>query len=126
MLPNTVQIIEILWVIAAMPGLWFWVVNIRTALQAKLATEELGTRDGASVWVYFSIEFTVFFTCAEIIFILIGILAMFLPIPPAATIMTRYVFGGLLILISLGITYEAFRWKRVHESILRMAAASKE
>lgn len=121
MITNTVDITELLWTVCAIPGLWLWILNQRESARDVRAARTIIPRNGRYLWASFSVLLTRMFVGIEVLFVLLGIVAMFRPSPMDPTPVIRYVTVAGLILASAGITWLSYRWKQVNRDIVQAA-----
>lgn len=118
---STIDLGEVLWVLAALPGFWFWVRNRMEAGLDYKAAETIVPRNGRYLWARFSVFLTNVLVGIEILFLALGGLAM-LRVPPGGPHPElRWVTIGGLILASAVITLLAIRWQQVNAEIVRAA-----
>lgn len=121
-MPATVQTAELLWFVAALPGLWLWLVNLRTAILTLRASRAARISEIGSLWARFSVTIITLLVYVEIAFVVIGAIAMTAVPSPTASAVRSWVFAAIFISASLGITAAAFLWRRVDSAFVRLAA----
>lgn len=123
MLTRTVDLVEVVWVLAALPGLWLWAANARETRQDRTAASAIGQRESATyLWASFSVLLTRTFVAIELLFVILGVVAMFRENPPDdPSPWFRFVTAGLLVAASVCLSWLAYRWRRVNQAILRAA-----
>lgn len=123
MITPTIDVGELIWILAAIPGLWFWVRNrLEAGIDAKAAAT-IVPRNGRYLWARFSVFLTNTFVGIELLFLLLGGVALFRPPPMDPQPGTRVVTIAGLTIASVVITLLAYRWKQVNEEIVRAARA---
>lgn len=121
MITETIDVGEVVWILAALPGWWFWLRNrLEAGLDARAAST-IVPRNGRYLWAKFSVFLTNTFVGIETLFIVLGGVAMFRVPPMDPHPETRYVTVSGLILASLVITLLAYRWKQVNAEIVQAA-----
>jgi hypothetical protein len=124
LITSTIDFFEIVWTLAAIPGLWFWIGNrLEAGLDAKAAAS-IVPRNGRFLWARFSVFLTNTFIGIEVLFVLLGITAMTRPVAPVAdgtTNFYRLVLVIGLISASCVITMLAYRWRQVNAEIVSAA-----
>lgn len=117
----TVDVGELLWIAAALPGLWLWLRNLREAKQDLRAVRAISPRNGRFLWARFSVLLTRTFVGIEVLFVLLGGVALFRVPPMDPHPETRYVTIGGLIVASIVISVIAQRWASVNAEIVQAA-----
>lgn len=114
--------IEVVWTVAALPGLVLWATNCASAAVTLRSCKAVpGTPAGSLLWARFSVQLTAVFVGIEAVFVILGVISMTRPNNPAATTLTSYVIAGALILASVGISYLAYRWRAVDNQLVGAA-----
>lgn len=119
---GTAGIAEIIYTVAALPGLGFWFRNYLYARGTERMVKELPRRDGRSLWARFSVLLTGVFVGVESTFAFIGGYAMFMPESPNQT----WTFGRIILVSALiganaVIGFLGIRWKQVDDAVTASA-----
>jgi hypothetical protein len=121
MITTNIDVGELLWVAAALPGLWYWAGNrLEAGLDLKAAAS-IVPRNGRYLWARFSVFLTNVFIGVELVFITLGVAAFFRPTPTDGLPLSRLVTVAALIGASLAITMLAYRWRQVNAEIVHAA-----
>ncbi|MCA1570799.1 MAG: hypothetical protein LC798_10880 [Chloroflexi bacterium] len=114
------QLEEVLWTLAALPGLIMWVRNrIVTGRTLKAAQQlQLHLTNGRLVWAKFARRKTTVLAGIELVFVLVGVLAMTRAPNPYATTGARLVTLVSLICASAALTWLAYDWQNVHRALI--------
>lgn len=120
-LTRTVDVGELLWIAAALPGLWLWLMNLRDARKDFRAVRDISPRNGRYLWAKFSTLLTRAFLGLELLFIGLGVQALFRTPPAAPASLSRVITVIGLIAASVVISAIAYRWKRVNAEIVQAA-----
>lgn len=118
---GTVELLEVFWTLAALPGLWIWSSSYFSARKTMKALRAANIHNGRRVWGKFSVLLTGTFAGIEFLFVTIGVISMLRTSPPDSQVYTRLITAGCLITASLLITYLAYRWKVIDETLISMA-----
>lgn len=118
---TTIDPYEVAWTLAAVPGLWFWIGNRLEAGLDQKAAASIVPRNGRFLWARFSVFLTNTFIGVELLFITLGVVAMFRPPPPDGFDYSRVVSVVGLIMASVVITMLAYRWRQVNTEIVNAA-----
>jgi hypothetical protein len=122
MLSRTIDPIEVIWVLAAVPGLWLWARNAGETQRDLAAARSIAARDGRYLWASFSVLLTRTFVGIEALFVILGVVAMFREQPPDdPSPWFRWVTAGLLVGASVLLSWLAYRWRSVNKMILAVA-----
>ena len=120
-LTPTIQVLEVLWVLVAIPGLVRWTLNRRTSTKYVRALRSMGGGNGRMVVAKFAVRETTAFVTIESIFVLIGFLSMTSAPNPTALQYTSLVVALGFIAASVYITLLGRDWSRVDALVLRIS-----
>lgn len=109
----TVSLLELLWTLAALPGLVLWSVNAWNASKSLRAIRSIGARNGRLTWAQFSLHMTVVFVVIDVVFVLIGGISMTRMANPSGSQLSTQVIGAGLLLASVAISLLSYRWRVV-------------
>lgn len=112
----TIELREVLWTVAAVAGLYVWVINAIDSSRIYRMATKFGS-DGVIIWAKFSNTLTRSFIALEVIFVLIGISAMSRPQAPSYPVVQSWIVGAILIGASVLISFIGFRWKEVNDKL---------
>lgn len=121
MITTTVDVYEAIWTAAALPGLAYWLVDTRKARRDLRAARTIDPPDGRVLWARFSVYLTHTFVGIEVLFVVLGLVAMTRPAPPVGEPLLRVVSVCGLIAASAVIAHLGYRWQRVNRSIVDLA-----
>ena len=120
---GTVNLIEITWTVAALPGLAIWLANRRTARRSLLAVKALGVGNGRLVVARYSVRKANVLIMVLFVFALIGFVSMVRPSNPEVAgwdwirvLLTVGLLGAPALLSWLG-----WEWRQVDQQIISMA-----
>lgn len=118
---GTADLVEVLWTLSALPGLVMWLVNLAAANRSRKAMVVLGYGNGRLLWARFGVLLTSVFSTVELVFVLIGVVAMLRSRPAnMGGDWTRPVLTVGLIGASALIAFVGWRWRVVdHELVER-------
>lgn len=121
MITRTIDVWEIVWTLAALPGLVVWFRNLREAAQDFRAVREISPRNGRYLWARFSALLTRAFVGLEVLFVVLGVVNM-VRVPPADPHPEIHIITvGGLVLASVVITLIGYRWSQVNAEIVQAA-----
>lgn len=120
---GTVDPIELVWTLAALPGLLVWIVNLVSASRSLRTVRLAGIVNGRRLIARYSVRKCWVLVIISGVFVLIGVSAMLRPPNPAAQhwdwlslLLTAGLLGAPALITLLG-----FDWRRVEASVLAMA-----
>ena len=119
-LPPTIQLIELLWTISAVPGLIFWILNFLSAWRSRKAVKLYGGTKSMRIYANFAIESTLIMIYIEVIMCSLGVLFMIMPNVSTSPSLTKNILAITLISVSVSLSYKAFKWQLVDRTILGM------
>ncbi len=119
---GNVGIEEVAWLLAALPGLYLWAQNYRSARRTRRAAQIKNVGNGRLLWAKYSTMATATHTVIESVFVLLGVVAIFRPANPGSTEFGRLVIGAALIGCSLLLTLLALMWKQIEEDLIGLVA----
>lgn len=122
---GTADLTEIVWTLAAVPGLVLWLVNRVAAGRSRRAVRRLGVGNGRLVWARFSVLLTDVFVLIETVFVVVGISAMLRAPSPDSTTLSRLIVSVGFAGVSCLITFVGYRWRVVEAEILAGAQARR-
>jgi hypothetical protein len=115
--------IEVVWTLAALPGLILWVANYLSAKKALRAVHLFGITDARLVIARYSVMKAGVMIGLSFVFVLIGVISMCRPANPDVPQWDwlRVILTGGLIGGPASISFLGWRWRRAEETILQMA-----
>lgn len=120
---GTVDPLELIWTVAALPGLVVWVVNLHSARRSARAVRQAGIRDARAAVARYAVRKSLVMIHLAGVFAMIGIVAMLRPPNPEVP-----AWDALRILLTVGllsapaaISFIGVDWRRVEYETLRSA-----
>lgn len=120
---GTVDLLELIWTVAALPGLVVWVVNLHSARQSLYAVRQAGLRDARAAVARYAVRKSWVMIHLAAVFALIGVISMARPPNPEVP-----AWDALRVLLTLGllsapavISFIGLDWRRVEHEMLRSA-----
>jgi hypothetical protein len=119
---GTVDPIEVIWTLAALPGLTIWAINRATAARSLKAVKKLGVGNGRLIVARYGVFKADVFIGVSSVFALVGVVAMLrAPNPDGGwdwvrVLLTIGLLGAPAMIAVLG-----FRWRVVEKTIVKMA-----
>lgn len=128
MLTATIEAAEVVWTLAALPGLVMWLVNRRDAGRMRAGARKLPQPNGRLAWARFAVHFTTVMVGVEATYVGLGVVGMTRPPNPAANVQSPLV--GLAIVLGLitasaAVSFLGWRWRQVDRQLIAMARARK-
>jgi hypothetical protein len=120
----TIQVSEVIWVLVAIPGAYLWSLNAREAMAERRAVEWSEASLAERLYSRYQVDSTIIMLGIDIIFLLMGIMAMTAGPNPNSPFLIRYVFTSLTTIASAAITYKAYRWRQTNIAV-RKALSSE-
>lgn len=120
---GTVDLIEVLWTLAALPGLVLWLTNRIIAGRSLRAVIRLRVSNGRMLWARFSVLLTNVFVGVEAVFVLVGGIALFRE--STGNDVIRFVLAFALIGASALITWVGWRWRVVDQELVKLGRERK-
>lgn len=118
---ETIQWVEVLWTLIAIPGLIRWWTNRLKAGRYVTALKTTGEKNGRMVFAKYTVRKTNAFVVIELIFVAIGLLTMTAPVNESAHPLLPGLYAAGFIVASLYIALLGRAWAQVDEYILRQA-----
>lgn len=125
---GTVDWIEVVWTLAAVPGLVLWFANRVTAGRSLKAVKLLKITDGRAIVARYSVEKSNILIGVQGVFALIGAISMLRPQNPEVA-----QWDWLRVILTIGLlgapfalSYLGFRWRIVDQEIIRLARHRKK
>ena len=124
---GTVDLVELIWTLAAVPGWISWALNLRSAYRSLRAVRGAGIVDGRRTVARYTVRQAWIMMQLSGVFILIGAVAMVRPANPAALQWDapRVVLTIALLGAPAMISYLGADWRRVETEMLRAGAARR-
>lgn len=119
----TVEVAEVVWTVAAFPGLIMWLVNLRDAGRTRAAARLLPPDRLA--WARFSVQFCRVLVFVEVTYVGLGVVGMASPPNPAAQPLATLAIVLGLITASAAVSFLGWRWRAVDRQLIAMARARK-
>lgn len=120
---GTVEPLELVWTLAALPGLIIWIVNLTSASRSLRAVRSAGIVNGRRRIAQYTVRKCWVLIIISAVFVLIGISALLRPPNPGVPD-----WDWLRVLLTVGllgapalITLLGFDWRRVEASVLHSA-----
>ena len=122
---GTVDLIEVIWTLAAVPGWASWALNLRSAYRSLRAVRGAGIVDGRRMVARYTVRKSWIMMNLSGVFILIGVISMLRPANPAVPQWDalRVVLTVALLGAPAMISYLGADWRRVETEMLRVGAA---
>ena len=115
-----VSLLEIIWTIAALPGLWLWFRNWIEALRTRRYARLAGVTNGRMIWAQFSVWLTFIFVFIELFFVGLGGIAMMrYPVAPVNPGWLNYFSAAGFIAVSMAVTYVGLLWRNVDRHLIQ-------
>jgi hypothetical protein len=118
----TIQLSEVVWLLACLPGLIIWTLNLKMALKDRKVTRLLYSDRGdpALLWSNYSVADTRLFVIVEWIFVFVG--AFYLTqLPDNSTLIVRWTVVGLFVYVAVSITRSGLMWRSVDRRMKEIA-----
>ena len=126
-LTATIDLAEVVWTLAALPGLVMWLANRRDAGRMRAAARTLPRPNGRLAWAQFAVLFTNVMVGVELVYICLGAVGMIRPPNPAAS--ERPLIGLVIVLgliaASAAVSFLGWRWRAVDRQLVAMARARR-
>ena len=122
---GTADLTEIVWTLAALPGLVLWLANRVEAGRGRRAVMKMKIGNGRLVWAQFSVLLTNVFVVIELVLVVVGAIAMSRSSPAEATALSQIVVGVGFAGASCLITFVGYRWRAVDTQIVAAARARR-
>lgn len=120
---NTIEWFEVVWTLAALPGLVLWVVNRTSATRSLRAVKAAGIGNGRLIIARYSVQKANVLIGVSAAFAAIGVVAMIRPTNPAAdtwdltrSLLTVGLLGG-----PAGVSFIGYRWRVVERQVTELA-----
>jgi hypothetical protein len=116
---DTIQWIEVVWTLAALPGLVLWLVNRASAGRSLRAIKAVGALNGRLIIARYSVQKANVLIGVSFVFVLIGLVSMARPANPtvAAWDLLRVVLTAGLLGAPAAISYLGYRWRAVEQQV---------
>ena len=120
---GTVEWIEVVWTLAALPGLALWLVNRISAGRSLRAIKAVGTANGRRIIARYSVQKSNVFIGVSAAFVMIGAIAMIRPANPnvADWSWSRIVLTAGLLGAPAAISFLGWRWRAVEQQVTALA-----
>lgn len=116
MLGDTVQMFEVVWVLAALIGMIIWLVNLHSSLVTYRIAILLEDDNGRKVWSRFSVTFCVVVLLSELSFLAASIASMVRPGTETSTEKFVLVYGLALSAALIGVA--GIMWRTVERELI--------
>ncbi len=113
-------VVEIMLVLAALPGLVLWLLNMKIAIRAKRAVDTFRVMDGRQIISKHQIRSTASWAGIHLLFVLIGLLLWSYTRPGEVTIVREIIYA-LAITALLWLSYLAWDWRQMHYRLFGLA-----
>jgi hypothetical protein len=120
---TTVDLVEVVWTLAAVPGLVLWLGNRVEAGRSLRAIRAVGAHNGRMIIARYSVQKANVLVGVSAVFVLIGIISMIRPANPATAtwdwpriVLTLGVLGA-----PAGISFIGYRWRTVERQVTALA-----
>ena len=125
---GTIEVAEVVWTVAALPGLVMWLINLRDAGRMRATARLLPVPNGRLTWARFSVQFCQVMVFVEATYVGLGVVSMTRPPNPAAAVQSPLV--GLAIVLGLiaastAVSFLGWRWRAVDRQLIAAARARK-
>lgn len=120
---GTVDLVELIWTLAAVPGWISWALNLRSAYRSLRAVRDAGITNGRRMVARYMVRKSWIMVQLSGVFILIGAVAMVRPAGPGAQQwdIPRVVLTVALLAAPVMISYLGGNWRRVEAELLRVS-----
>lgn len=120
---GSIQWFEVVWTVAALPGLGLWLANRALAVRSLRAVRAARVTNGRLIIARYSVMKADVLIGVSSVFVLIGVIAMLRPDNPAAAS-----FDPLRLVLTIGllgaptaISYLGWRWREVEQQVTALA-----
>jgi hypothetical protein len=120
---KTIEWFEVVWTLAALPGLTLWLLNRGTSVRSLRAITKLGTANGRLLIARYSVTKANVLIGISTVFVMIGVISMIRPTNPASPGM-----DGLRLVLTIGllgapaaISYLGYQWREVEQKVTALA-----
>jgi hypothetical protein len=118
---DTIEWFEVVWTLAALPGLILWLVNRAYAARSLKAIRALGTTNGRLIIARYSVMKSNVLIGVSLVFVLIGVISMIRPasfdgFDPLRLVLTLGLLGA-----PAAISYLGYRWRAVERQVTALA-----
>ena len=119
---GTIEWFEVVWTLAALPGLALWIANWVLAARSLRAVRAAGATNGRLIIARYSVMKSIILIGISAAFVLIGGVAMARPTNPAATAWdwSRVVLTIGLLGAPAGISFLGYRWRVVEQQVTKL------
>jgi hypothetical protein len=116
---GTIEWFEVVWTLAAVPGLGLWTANHHLAVRSLRAVRAVGATNGRLIIARYSVTKARVFINVSAAFVLVGIVAMTRPPNPAAVDWdwTRVVLTLGLLGAPAAIAFLGHKWRAVEQQV---------
>ena len=120
---STVDWIEVVWTLAALPGLVLWLINRISAGRSLRAIRAVAATNGRLIIARYSVQKSNVFIGVSAAFVMIGVVAMVRPANPgvAEWSWSRVVLTAGLLGAPAAISYLGWRWREVERRVTALA-----
>lgn len=118
---NSVQLIEVIWTIATVPGLIVWAFNLRAAWLSLRATQELHSDLSTRIYAGVGVRLSVAAISVESIFLLWGLFGMSQPSTTERITPMGLVITVGLVVIALVVAVLGFDIRRADAAVMDLA-----
>lgn len=124
---GTVDLVEVVWTAAAIPGWISWAQNLRSAYRSLRAVRGAGITNGRRAVARYTVRKSWIMMNLSGVFILIGGISMLRPANPevATWDIPRIVLTIALLAAPAMISYLGADWRRVETEMLRVSAGER-
>lgn len=120
---GTIQWFEVVWTVAALPGMALWVANRALAVRSLRAVRAAGVTNGRLIIARYSVMKADVLIGISSVFVLIGAISMLRPVNPVAAGLDpiRLVLTIGLLGAPAAISYLGYRWREVERQVTALA-----
>jgi hypothetical protein len=129
MITRTIDLIEVAWILAAVPGLLLWVGNRVLAVRSLRAIRALGATNGRLIVARYGVRKANIMIFVQSVFVLIGAIAMTRPTNQAVAAQwdwSRTALAVALLGAPVALAVLGYQWRSVERQITALARARYE
>jgi hypothetical protein len=122
-LTGTIDLVEVIWTLAALPGLLSWIINLVSARRSLRAVVKSDVDDGRLPVAKYAVRKSWVMIGLSFVFVLIGTISMLRPSNPELPVfdLLRAILTAGLLAAPAMISFIGADWRRVENEVLRIA-----
>ena|ERR1700741_5330381 len=117
-MPKSVQLIEIIWFLSALPGLYVWNTNAKEAILNYMAARKSKVTKSI-IWARMGVILTLVATSVDVGMVMVSVFGMTRTPATDKTTLLGYFITGELVLVSIGVLVVGIFWRHAEQMILR-------